>query len=238
MEKGISLVILAYKEEDNLRALFPDIIKELEECGEPYEILIIDSEEPLDNTEEVCKEYGARYINQEEPFFGGAFRTGKKHAKKDKFLIMDADGSHPPKYIKDIYKMFVGGGYDIVIGSRYVDGGVSNDTFASKTMSHVLNLAYRTVIGVKARDLSTDYRMYHTADLKRVKLKCLNYDVLEEVLMKIKILKEREGNELMIGEVPISFDKRRYGESKRRLLPFIISYAKTLLYLLRLRMKG
>ena len=72
---GISLVLLAYKEEDNLRVLLPQIIEEVEKCNEEYEILVVDTAKPLDNTKGVCQEYGARYINQEEPGFGGAFRT-------------------------------------------------------------------------------------------------------------------------------------------------------------------
>ena len=92
---GISVVLLAYKEEENLRVLLPQIIEEVEKCNEEYEILVVDTAKPLDNTKGVCQEYGARYINQEEPGFGGAFRTASKYANKSKFLIMESDGSHP-----------------------------------------------------------------------------------------------------------------------------------------------
>ena len=83
---SISVVILAYKEEENLRVLLPQIIENVEKTKEDYEILLIDTAEPLDNTKEVCEQFGARYINQEDPAFAGAFRTGIKYAKKDKFL--------------------------------------------------------------------------------------------------------------------------------------------------------
>lgn len=131
---GISVVLLAYKEEENLRVLLPEIIEEVKKCGEEYEILVIDTEKPLDNTEGVCQEYGARYINQKYPGFGGAFRTGIEEAGKDKFLILDSDGSHPPKYIPQIHKKFVEENCDVVIGSRYVKGGVTNDSKSSQIM--------------------------------------------------------------------------------------------------------
>ena len=117
---GISVVLLAYKEEENLRVLLPEIIEEVKKCGEEYEILVIDTEKPLDNTEGVCQKYGARYINQKYPGFGGAFRTGIEEAGKDKFLILDSDGSHPPKYIPQIHKKFVEENCDVVfsLGSR------------------------------------------------------------------------------------------------------------------------
>lgn len=232
---GISVVLLAYKEEENLRVLLPQIIREVEKCKEEYEILVVDTAKPFDHTKEVCQEFGARYINQEQPGFGGAFRTAIKYANKNKFLIMDSDGSHPPAKIPEIHRKFVEEKCDVVIGSRYVKGGVTNDAKSSQLMSHMLNFAYRVCLGLKANDLSTDYRMYHTKQLKKVKLTCENYDVLEEVLLRLK-LNKRDKN-LKIGEVPIHFQKRMYGESKRQLLKFIISYIKTLLRLTVVRIK-
>lgn len=230
---GISVVLLAYKEEENLRVLLPQIKEQVEKCGEEYEILVVDTAKPLDNTKEVCRQFGARYINQEQPGFGGAFRTAIKYANKNKFLIMDSDGSHPPVNIPDIYHKFVEEKCDVVIGSRYVKGGISNDALSSQIMSHMLNFAFRVCLGLKANDLSTDYRMYRTKQLKRVKLTCDNYDVLEEVLLRLKLNKKDKN--LKIGEVPINFEKRMYGESKRQLVKYIISYIKTLVKLTWLR---
>ncbi len=228
---GISLALLAYKEEENLRILLPEIRAQLEKTGEPYEILVIDTEKPFDNTRSVCEENGALYYNQEYPRFGGAFKTAIKYAKMDKFLIMDSDGSHNPKYIPDIYEKFVSGSYDVVIGSRYVKGGVTHDAKSSIIMSKVLNGVFRFCLGIKAKDISTDYRMYKTELLKNVSLVSENYDVLQEVLLKIK----QYNHQISIGEVPISFEKRLFGESKRNLIPFIISYIRTLIRLTFLR---
>lgn len=233
MRQGISVVLLAYKEAENLRILIPQIIARMDDIGEEYEILVIDTEMALDETEQVCLEYGCRYIHQEEPHFGGAFRTGIKYAQMDKFLILDSDGSHDPKYIPDIYKKFVQEKDDVVIGSRYVKGGHTDDARSSVVMSHILNYVFRLCLGVKAKDISTDYRLYRTELLKGVTLTCENYDVLQEVLMKIKLNKADKN--IRIGEVPISFNKRMFGESKRRLIPFIIDYGKSLFRLMAIR---
>lgn len=233
---GISVVILAYKEEENLKVLLPQIKENVEKTGEDYEICIIDTAEPLDNTKGVCEEYGARYINQEEPAFAGAFKTGIKYAEKDKFLILDGDGSHNPISIPAINKMFDEDKCDVVIGSRYVKGGKTGDAKSSIVMSKILNTMFRICLGIKAKDISTDYRMYHTADLKKVTLDCVNYDVLQEVLLKLRL--NKADKKLKIGEVPIEFNKRIYGESKRRLIPFIMSYIKTLFRLTGMRITG
>ena len=124
----------------------------------------------------------------------------------------------------------------MVIGSRYVKGGKTNDAFTSIVMSHMLNFAFRICLGLQAKDLSTDYRMYHTRQLKKVDLECENYDVLEEVLLKLKL--NKPDRKLLIGEVPIDFQKRMYGESKRQLGKFIISYLKTIVRLTFMRIRS
>lgn len=230
---SISVVLLAYKEAENLKVLLPQIKEKVEAIGENYEMIIVDTAQPLDNTPEVCEQFGARYVNQRYPGFGGAFRTGIEEAQFDKFLIMDSDGSHNPVYITDIYNRFCQGA-DLVIGSRYVKGGKTNDAFSSIVMSKILNTVFRIVIGVKAKDISTDFRMYDTAQLKKTELTCQNYDVLQEVLMRLK----QNNKKLVIAEVPISFDKRMFGESKRRLIPFIIGYIKTMFRLIAIRISS
>lgn len=233
MKTGVSVVLLAYREEENLRILLPQIKKYMAETGAEYELLVIDAAEPADNTESVCKEQGARYIPQEEPHFGGAFRTGIRYASMDKFLILDSDGSHNPKYIPELYKKFTSENLDVAIGSRYVKGGVTHDAKSSVLMSKILNGAFRLCLGINAKDISTDYRIYRTEQLKKVALSCDNYDVLQEVLLKLKMNKKN----LSVGEVPITFDKRMFGESKRRLLPFVLSYLGTLFRLLFIRFR-
>ena len=171
-------------------------------------------------------------INQRYPGFGGAFRTAIEEAQFDKFLILDGDGSHAPMYIPQMYKMFMDCNLDVVIGSRYVKGGVTQDATSSIIMSKILNTVFRVALGIKAHDISTDYRIYRTELLRDVELENQNYDVLQEVLLKIK---KNNRNQLKIGEVPITFHKRIYGESKRQLIPFIISYLKSLFTLTCMR---
>ena len=228
-------MLLAYKEEENLKVLFPKLEKVLTEIGEEYELLVIDTKEPLDNTEALCREWKARYYNQEEPGFGGAYRKGIQEAGMDKLLALDSDGSHDPACISELYQKFMEG-YDVVIGSRYVKGGYTADAKSSQIMSWMLNTAYRFVLGIKAKDISTNFRIYHTEQLKQITLTCKNYDVLEEILLKLKLLVGKK--EFRIAESPISFHKRLYGESKRQLIPFIISYIKTLFRLLGMRISS
>ncbi|HOO29298.1 MAG TPA: hypothetical protein PLU43_12605, partial [Lachnospiraceae bacterium] len=147
-------------------------------------------------------------------------------------------GSHNPCAIPAIYRKFMKGN-DIVIGSRYVKGGMTHDAKSSVLMSHILNGVMRVCIGVKAKDISTAYRLYDANLLKAVVLKEENYDVLQEVILKMRIEKRRQKKgALRIGEIPIEFEKRMYGESKRRLLKFIFSYIGTVFKLLHVRIQA
>lgn len=216
---SISVLLLSYNEEENLKILIPKIKNELNKLNEIYGILAIDSAVPTDNTKEVCKEFEADYIPQEEPFYAGAFKTGIKYAEKDKILVLDADASHNPKNIKDIYGKFIED-YDIVIESRYVSSGKTNDKKSSIIMSRIFNGIMRPCIGVKAKDISTSYRMYDTKQLKAIQIKTKNYEVLQEIILRMK----KNNKNLKIGEIPIKFDKRMFGESKRKLFKFICGY--------------
>lgn len=223
---GLTICILAYNEAENLRWILPEIRNQIEELEKDVEYLIIDSMKPTDDTEDVCKEFGARYINQEEPFYGGAMRTAFKYASKDMFMILDADGSQDIKKISDMYNTFCTYKPDVVIGSRYVVGGQTEDSKISQIMSHILNWFFTRAMGVDVKDVSDSFRIYNTADLKNLYLECDNFDIAEECLFKLKLLK---GGKLNVKEVPIKFVKREIGESKRSLLKFIISFSKTLI---------
>lgn len=224
--------MLAYGEADNLKFMIPQIKDSLNTIAEiNYEIIVIDGEKSIDDSRLICEKHNVKYYNQEEPGFGGALRTAIKKAGNDLFLILDADGSHNPKYIPDIYNKFVENNCDLVIGSRYVSGGQNCDAKSSVIMSKMLNFAFRIVIGVKIKDLSTDYRLYKTEQLKKLRLGCQNYDILQEVILKLKL----NNKEFKYDEVPIKFEKRINGKSKRKLFKYICSYIKTLFMLIYVR---
>lgn len=232
-KEGISAVLLAYGEADNLRHLLPRVRTNLDKTGEAFEIIVVDAKDSIDDSSEVCASFNVTYVNQEEPYFGGAFRTAIRCASYNKFLIMDADGSHDPDVIPYILEKF-NEGYDVVIGSRYVKDGVTNDSKLSILMSRTLNYIFRFCLGIKAHDISTNFRMYYTEQLVETETHCDYYDIQQEVLLRLKMRKP----DMKIGEVPITFNKRLSGESKRQLLPFILSYIRTLFNLSLLRIAG
>lgn len=228
----LSVALPAYLEEENLRLLLPRLIQTLEsysqgKTGFDFEILVLDTETPLDKTEEVCKPLkSVRYIRRRGGnTFGDAVRTGISESKGDSVIFMDADGSHTPEFIPELLNQ--AGTADVVIASRYIDGGYTENSASLVWMSRILNVTYSLVLGLKCKDVSNSFKLYSGQALRKLKLKCNNFDIVEEILYKLK----RKNQALKITEIPFTFKKRMFGETKRNLVLFILTYVATIIKL-------
>jgi dolichol-phosphate mannosyltransferase len=94
-------------------------------------------------------------------------------------------------------------------------------------MSKIVNWGYSFVLNIKCKDVSNSYRLYDSAQLQALKLKCDNFDIVEEILFKLI----RNNKSLKMKEVPFSFKQRMFGETKRNLPQFIFTYVFTLIRL-------
>jgi dolichol-phosphate mannosyltransferase len=230
----ITVVLPAYREEENLRLLLPRINEAMQEAMKTssgdYEILVVDTVKPLDSTEKACAQFGARYIQRRPSnLYGDAVRTAIAEASGEWIIFMDADGSHGPEWLPKLIAESAGGGgtADIVIASRYVEGGDTENPLALILMSRVLNITYAVVLGLRVKDVSNSFKVYRTALLKPLRLKCDDFDIIEEILFRIC----RANPDVRIREIPFTFKARMFGKTKRNLLLFVVSYVYTMLKL-------
>lgn len=94
---------------------------------------------------------------------------GIKLCNGDFVVIMDADLSHHPKYLKDFIEKQKKTDSDIVTGSRYINGGgVMNWGFKRKLTSRGANFLASTMLGVKCSDLTGSFRLYKKSVLEKV----------------------------------------------------------------------
>lgn len=213
-------------EEENLRQLLPRLKKVMSELDPIGEIVVVDTVAPLDNTREVCAKHQVSYVNRAgDNHFGDAVRTGISLAKGKYVIFMDADGSHSPEFIRNLWLERERA--DVVIASRYTEGGATDNNRILITMSLVVNLIYSFVLGLNCKDVSNSFKLYRRAMLKELTLKCNNFDIVEEILFKIK----RNHKDLLIKELPFSFKKRMFGTTKRNLVAFMFSFIATLVRL-------
>lgn len=225
-ETEISVIIPSYLEEENLRVILPRIVSTLETLKTTWEINIIDTLKPMDYTEAVCRLYGVNYYNREgSNEYGSAVRTGIAKAKGKYLLFMDADGSHSPEMISQLFEFRPE--YDVVIASRYVEGGGSDNSKSLILMSLIVNRIFSLVLGLNCKDVSNSFKIYKSQQLKGINLYCHEFDIIEEILVKLK----RKFPALKIKEVPYVFKERMWGHTKRNLFVFMLLYIKTLLVL-------
>lgn len=225
----LCVVIPSYLEEENLRILLPRLNTVLSSLNLPSEILVIDTMEPMDNTKQACLENSVQYINREAgDSFGDAIRTGIKHAKGTYIIFMDGDGSHSPEFIPNLIEHK--DDYDVIIASRYVEGGATDNKKILIVMSKAVNILYSLFLNLKCKDVSNNFKLYKSHLLKNLNLYSDNFDIIEEILFKIK----KNKKDLKIKEIPYTFKERMFGHTKRNLIFFAVSFLFTLIKL-RLR---
>lgn len=129
----------------------------------------------------------------------------------DAIVQMDADFSHAPSVLVAMAERLAS--CDLVLGSRYVDGGAVDVRWPlwRKSLSAFGNFYARTILGLPLRDVTTGYRMWRAETLRGIPLQRIQsngYVFLVEMAYLAYCL------EYKIGEVPIYFADRRWGKSK------------------------
>ena len=228
----LSIVMPAYEEGENLEKLLPRLREVAGRIAPSYEILVVDTETPHDATPEVCLRHGVRYIpRQGGAMYGNAVETGIAHTRGVHVLFMDADGSHNPDFIPELWKWRQD--YDLVIASRYVSGGKTENPWILIMMSHVVNVVFRLILRLNCLDVSNSFRLYRGDDLRNLRLECQHFDIVEEILVKLVYSRAN----FRIKEIPSTFEKRKAGKTKRQLVTFALGYVGTLWRLHMLKRK-
>ncbi|XP_020911013.1 dolichol-phosphate mannosyltransferase subunit 1 [Exaiptasia diaphana] len=229
-----SILLPTYNERENLPLIVWLIVKAFEESEHDYEIIIIDDGSP-DGTLEAAKQletiYGSdKIVLRPRPRklgLGTAYVHGMKHSTGNFIIIMDADLSHHPKFIPEFIRKQKENDYDIVSGTRYSgNGGVFGWDLKRKLISRGANYLTQILLRPGASDLTGSFRLYKKDVLQKLVDSCVSKGYVFQMEMIVR------GRQLgySIGEVPISFVDRVYGESKLGGSE-IIHFAKGLLYL-------
>ena len=144
---------------------------------------------------------------------GAAYLAGFAWALQDGYDVvveMDADGSHQPEQLPRLLDALRGA--DLVLGSRYVPGGSTENWPRSREwLSKGGNLYTRTVLGVPIHDVTGGYRAFRADTLRRLDLDevasqgyCFQVDLAWRAVQR----------GLRVREVPITFVERTSGASK------------------------
>lgn len=227
MIKKLSVVIVAYNENNNIVKLYKRIIKTLDKNKIKYELIfIIDGDDGTkESLSKIIKNKKNIIIDYSDKprGFSNSFITGFKKISKDSthVLTLDADLNHQPEEIPIFINEMREKKSDIIIGSRYIKGSkIYKREFVKSLVSSMTNLFFPFILGLSVKDISSGYRLYKTKVIKDIipKIKRENFEVLAEILYLSKKYK--------MNEVPIDFKKRPCGKSKFKLLDTFFGYIK------------
>lgn len=210
------MIIPTYNEADNIQKIIPEVLKNSTPENE-FSVLVVDDNSP-DGTAELAESLNISNVSilkrEKKSGLGTAYLAGFKYAIKNNFdfvFEMDADFSHDPKYLKVFIEKILEG-YDLVIGSRYINGiSVLNWPLRRLIMSYLASVYTRLVTGLKVMDTTAGFMCYRVASLKQINLDEVRSNGYSfQIEMKFKFYKRG----YKIYEVPILFIDRREGESK------------------------
>ena len=230
---AVLVVIPTYNERENV----PEIARAVHEVVPDVDILFVDDNSP-DGTGQVADALAAadpriRVVHRTGKLGLGtayreAFRRGLAEGYQF-FIQLDADFSHDPRYLPEMVARAKAGA-DVVVGSRYVDGGgTENWGLGRRIISRGGGIYARTILGVGVQDLTAGFVCY-----RRDVLEALDLDSMQsegygfQIEMKYRVLKRG----FRIEEMPIVFVDRRVGQSKMSKRIFL--EALTLVWRLRL----
>ena len=213
-----SLVIIpTYKEKENIEKM----IRKVFSLPKDFHVLVIDDCSP-DGTADIVRNLlpsfeGRLFLETREGKLGlgTAYIHGFKWALQRDYQYvfeMDSDFSHNPDDLVRLYKACAVEGYDLAIGSRYINGvNVVNWPMGRVLMSYFASFYVRLITGMSIRDTTAGFKCY-----RREVLKAINLDKIQftgyAFQIEMKFLAWKLG--FKIKEVSIIFMDRTEGVSK------------------------
>jgi len=214
------IIIPTYNEVINVRPLIEQLFENVF-AGEDISILVVDDNSPdgtADVVEILQKDMPNLYLikRKGKDGLGSAYKEGYKWAIDNGYDVvvqLDADFQHPIETIPEMLSKIPE--YDVVIGSRYVDGGnwdyCKNKITLQKFISKAGRFYLSKFLDCPVQDMTGGFNVWKTSVISSINLdKVSSKGYAFQFEMKYRAYK----NNFKIVEYPIQFKKREYGESK------------------------
>jgi dolichol-phosphate mannosyltransferase len=209
------LVVPTYNEAENIEP-FVEAAGRMLPAGS--KILIVDDGSP-DGTGEIAERIAKRRDDvrvlhrHSKEGLGPAYVAGFREALAggaDLIVEMDADFSHEPAYLPRLLEAAERA--DLVIGSRYVDGGGVGDWGVLRRGISRGGSAYaKLILGVRVNDLTAGFKCF-----RREVLEAIDLDTVQSkgYAFQVELTYRAIRHGFRVVEVPIVFRDRRVGDSK------------------------
>jgi dolichol-phosphate mannosyltransferase len=218
MSDSAWLVLPTYNERDNIEGIVRAALPALGDAVPDPHILVVDDSSP-DGTGEIADRLteelaGVHVLHRaRKQGLGRAYLAAFTHALDagaDLVLEMDSDFSHDPADLPRMVRATADA--DLVLGSRYVQGGGIEDWGPGRrALSLGGSLYARLVLGVAVRDLTGGFKCFRSDVLRKLDfagVQASGYGFQIELTYRAIVAGFR------VQEIPIRFRDRRAGESK------------------------
>ena len=220
VEASVSIVIPTYKEVENIPLIVARIAAVKQAGLDDLEVIFVD-DNSQDGSVETVNALGLDWVRiivrTNERGLSSAVLEGFRAAKGDVLVCMDCDLSHPPSAIPHMI-LALESGQQFVMGSRYVPGGSTDDDWG---MFRWLNSRIATLLArpfTSVRDPMSGFFALRRTDFEAARdLNPVGYKIALELIVKCGFEN--------VGEVPIHFEDRQYGESKLSLKEQLNTYS-------------
>jgi dolichol-phosphate mannosyltransferase len=211
----VLVVLPTYNESENI----DHVLRRIRSAVPAATVLVVDDGSP-DGTADIAEIVGKELGNIEvlrrggKSGLGSAYRAGFRWGLDrgfDACIEMDADLSHEPEALPSLVAPLADG-HELVIGSRYIPGGViPNWAWHRRLLSRGGNLYASTLLGLGVADATAGFRAYAATLLRRLDLDAVRAEGYGFQIEMTYATKNAGGSIL---EVPIRFVDRVEGESK------------------------
>lgn len=208
----VSIVTPTFNEAENICQFLAELRRHLARCD--YEIIVVDDDSPdltwkVAASEMAGADHRIRVLRRtERRGLGNSVIDGFKHSGGDAIACMDADFQHDPAILPEMLAALERGG-DIVVASRYAEGGATGEwSLVRSAGSKLATRLAKFMLGVRIHDPMSGYFMLRRKDFQRVseQLNGDGFKIMLEILVHLK-----PSN---VVEVPYTFRSRLAGTSK------------------------
>ena len=220
----LSVIIPTFNEEANIRNIITEVDDVFLKNGLHGEILVVD-DNSSDGTIEIVnelkktKENVRILVRKADHGLSQSVADGFSHASSEVFVVIDADLSHPPSLIPKMYQE-IRAGNDVVIGSRYMEGGGIKKWPLKRRIISLGATFLGRLLFPDITDPVSGFFAIRKDVVSNAPLKPKGYKILLEVLGK--------GTWETDKEIPFGFVDREIGSSKLK-MKTIIEYAQQVL---------